>query len=80
MPIAAASPKSCTASETIATLPVTIPPTASKTEKNRLSINAMNIPLSLFITAPLDIRFLLIYNEADNEQLVRLYNILKIRQ
>lgn len=43
MPILAASPKSWTASETMAMLPVRRPPMASKIENERLSKKAMRI-------------------------------------
>jgi hypothetical protein len=51
MPILAASPISCTASEMMATLPVTMPPTNSKIEKDRFRINAIKIFLWLFMMA-----------------------------
>ena len=44
-----ASPKSCTASEIIATLPVKAPPTNSNAEKNRFKTKAIRILISLFI-------------------------------
>ena len=49
MPMLAASPASWIESEMIATLPVRMPPTNSKIEKNRFRINAINMFLVVFI-------------------------------
>ena len=49
IPMLAASPISCMASEIMATLPVNIPPIISKIENAKFNINAIKIFFSVFI-------------------------------
>ena len=53
IPMLAASPASCSASDMIATLPVKMPPKNSNTENTRFKINATKILCSFFIFPPL---------------------------